>query len=256
MIERCWGRGAVLVAGILLAACGGSAQTASPGVTSANAAPPAAEEDHTLVQFGTFNQLAQGGLDGTTKVSEVSRAGDFGLGTFDALAAEMIVLDRVVYAFPDDGVLKVASPQDNTPFAAVTTFHADQKLNVGATSGHAALEALIAGAVPDTTRLLALKVHGTFASIKVRAPHKQSKPYPTFAEATKTQAEFTHENIQGTLVGFRFPTYFGTTNVGGYHFHFVSDDHKKGGHVLDYSTASGTVEIETVQKLVVNKVNP
>jgi hypothetical protein len=47
----------------------------------------------TLVQFGTLDQLNRAVLDGHTTVGQLERRGDFGLGTFNALDGEMIVLD-------------------------------------------------------------------------------------------------------------------------------------------------------------------
>jgi len=37
-------------------------------------------------------------------------------------------------------------------------------------------------------------------------------------------------------------------NTAGYHFHFVTDDRKSGGHVLDVSTEALTAEFETVEQ--------
>ena len=36
------------------------------------------------------------------------------------------------------------------------------------------------------------------------------------------------------MVGFWTPSYASSLNVPGYHFHFVSDDRRHGGHVLDH----------------------
>ena len=35
------------------------------------------------------------------------------------------------------------------------------------------------------------------------------------------------------MVGFRFPAYAEGIEVAGYHLHFVADDRRRGGHVLD-----------------------
>ena len=52
------------------------------------------------------------------------------------------------------------------------------------------------------------------------------------------QHVFELEDIEGTMVGFRFPAYAEGIEVGGYHLHFASADRSSGGHVLD-SRASG-----------------
>ncbi len=206
-----------------------------------------------LVQFGTLDQLNRAVLDGTTPVREIERSGDFGVGTYNALDGEMIVLDGVVYRFTSDGVLRVANRNDLAPFAAVTTFRPDQHFAINqALTGYPALQASLSNSIPDQSRMFAIKVHGTFSAITTRAPHRQVKPYPTLAEAVKTQAVFNNTNIRGTLVGFRLPAYLGTTNATGYHFHFVSDNHQVGGHVLDVSVNWATVEVEALEHLQVN----
>jgi hypothetical protein len=45
--------------------------------------------------------------------------GDFGLGTFDRLDGEMVVLDGVVYQVAADGSVHVANDSARTPFAGV-----------------------------------------------------------------------------------------------------------------------------------------
>ncbi|WP_394848895.1 acetolactate decarboxylase [Pendulispora brunnea] len=204
----------------------------------------------TLVQFGTLDQLNRAVLDGPATAKDVARNGDFGLGTYNALDGEMMVLDGVVYRFTSDGVLRVAHRNDLVPFAAVTDFRPDSHYVVQSPlANYEALRTFVTNAVPDQNRMYALKVHGSFATIKTRAPRRQSIPYPTLAEAVKTQVEFTNTNVRGTMVGFRLPTYLGTANATGYHFHFVSDNHRVGGHVLEVSVDWATVEVEALDRL-------
>jgi acetolactate decarboxylase len=49
---------------------------------------------------------------------------------------------------------------------------------------------------------------------------------------------FELREVEGTMLGFRFPTYVEGIEVAGYHLHFISADHKRGGHVLE-SLSSG-----------------
>jgi acetolactate decarboxylase len=204
----------------------------------------------TLVQFGTLDQLNRAVLDGSTTVREIERRGDFGLGTFNALDGEMIVLDGVVYRFNAEGVLSAAAKGDLSPFAAVTTFHPEQRHRITtALPTLDALETFLNGVLPDDTRMVAIRIHGTFPVIKTRAPRRQTAPYPGLAAAVKTQAEFTTSHVRGTLVGFRLPPYLGTANATGYHLHFVSDDHRAAGHVLEVATDSGDLAVQTLDHL-------
>jgi acetolactate decarboxylase len=40
-------------------------------------------------------------------------------------------------------------------------------------------------------------------------------------------------DVEGTIVGFRFPAYVEGIEVAGHHLHFISADRCRGGHVLD-----------------------
>ena len=42
----------------------------------------------------------------------------------------------------------------------------------------------------------------------------------------------TFDDVDGTLIGFRFPAAMTSVNVPGWHFHFLSADRSRGGHVL------------------------
>jgi len=73
---------------------------------------------------------------------------------------------------------------------------------------------------------------------------RQSQPYPPLAVAVAEQTVFDLSNVEGTLVGFRTPKYLANVNAAGYHFHYVSDDRRTGGHVLDVTAGPVLVELE------------
>src|SRR5204863_336123 len=55
----------------------------------------------------------------------------------------------------------------------------------------------------------------------------------TFAEVVSDQRVFDLKEVEGTMVGFRFPDYAEGIEVSGYHLHFISADRARGGHVLE-----------------------
>ena len=68
----------------------------------------------------------QGVFDGTEPVAELKKHGDFGIGTFDALDGEMMVLDGKVYQAGADGSdITSLRTTTTTPFATVTYFDRD-----------------------------------------------------------------------------------------------------------------------------------
>ncbi len=68
---------------------------------------------------------------------------------------------------------------------------------------------------------------------KSRSVPEQKKPYPPLSEAIANQVTFEYEGMKGTMVGFRMPESTQGTGVPGFHFHFISRDKTRGGHLLD-----------------------
>lgn len=46
-------------------------------------------------------------------------------------------------------------------------------------------------------------------------------------------------NVKGTMIGFYCPQFIGDINTAGYHFHFISDDKKLGGHEMELKALKG-----------------
>src|SRR4029079_4124339 len=58
------------------------------------------------------------------------------------------------------------------------------------------------------------------------------------------QPEFELSDVEGTLVGFRFPDYAAGMNVPGYHLHFLTADQGAGGPVLDLRLLGGVARAD------------
>lgn len=215
--------------------------------TSAVVAPDA------IFQVSLLDGLMQGDYDGTATVGQLLQNGDTGLGTFDQLDGEMIVLDGVVYKAKSDGSVAAVPVTQTVPFAAVTHFQDDipatEVSSIADFGGlKTALDDIIAKQTGDFNQFYVAEITGSFDMVHVRSVPMQSKPYKPLAEVTKNQAEFEYENIPGTAVAMRFPDYMQGINLPGWHLHFLSDDKTKGGHVLDLKLADGTVKMDTIRE--------
>src|SRR4029077_9771535 len=62
-------------------------------------------------QVSTISSLLAGGYDGATTIGEMLRHGNFGLGTFNGVDGEMIVLDGQVYRATVDGRAHLVDPR-------------------------------------------------------------------------------------------------------------------------------------------------
>lgn len=208
---------------------------------------PSAKAGDTLVQVSTIDALIQGLFDGEVSFGKLKTLGDFGIGTLDNLDGEMLALDGRFFQIASDGVVREIPDQIETPFSAVTFFNSDKTLALGKTESLEALQRRLDEALPSTNLFHAIRVTGTFPTISLRSVPRQDPPFVTLPEAVKHQSIFKLENVRGTLVGFRCPAYVKGINVPGYHFHFISEDRKQGGHLLDCTLAEGAAAIDTLE---------
>jgi acetolactate decarboxylase len=211
-------------------------------LTFAGCAAPADRD--VLYQTSTINALLEGLYDGHVALAELLRHGDFGIGTFDALDGEMLVLDGCVYQVRADGRVYRPGPEAATPFATVTFFDADRTLTLDGTLDLAELEALLDQAAPARNVPVAVRITGTFAQVKTRSVPRQSRPYPRLVDVTARQPTFEFKGVAGTIVGFRLPEFFKGLNVTGWHLHFLTSDRTGGGHVLEVETEKARADLD------------
>ena len=202
----------------------------------------------TITQVSTIDILLAGLYDGEMTLGEILKYGDFGIGTFDRLEGEMIVLDGTVYQVKADGSVHRPPAGMTTPFAAVSAFHGEKVVDLNQTLDFDGLCQLLDATVDDPHLFYAIKVTGRFSHMHTRSVPAQQKPYPPLIEVAKEQPEFKMSNVSGTIVGYRCPEYVQGINVPGYHLHFLSDDHTQGGHILGFELDEGRAEIDTLNR--------
>jgi acetolactate decarboxylase len=223
---------------IVLVFCGAAVYSSVTKLPAASAVP---EDSETLYQVSTIDALMQGVYDGVQPVGELKKHGDFGIGTFDALDGEMIVLDGKVYQAKADGRIYAVTDNATTPLATVTHFSRDFSETTGRPMNFSEFATDMSNRLPSQNMIYAVRVQGIFPYMKVRAIPAQQKPYPTLTEAAKNQSVYTYTDTTGTVVGFYTPTFFKGLNVAGYHLHFISSDRQTGGHILDVTVPAGAV---------------
>ena len=207
-----------------------------------------AEQPGEVFQVSTLDALSLGIFQGWLSFSHLRQHGDFGVGTFDGLDGELVALDGSFYQIRADGSVSRVENTNTTPFAVVTNFHASRTAVIRGPAARLQVLAAIDQTLESANYFYALKVHGDFISMTARSVPKQVPPYPTLAEAIAKQSIFPLRNVRGTLVGFRSPAFVNGINQPGYHFHFISDDQRSGGHVLDFEILDATIETETIRQ--------
>lgn len=205
---------------------------------------PAGADRETLHQYAVFNGLMQGQYDGALRVDDLLTRGDFGIGTFDRLDGEMVVLDGVCYQVKSDGSVARVPPDRTTPFAAVTRFDEDLAIEVTRPVSLPELQRLIDERLPGPNAFYAVRVTGRFSGVRARSVPRQEPPYKPLAEVVANQAVFELAAGPGDLVGFRCPAYTQGVSVPGYHFHFLDAARGAGGHVMAAVLESGRVSVD------------
>ncbi|HEU4599750.1 MAG TPA: acetolactate decarboxylase [Solirubrobacterales bacterium] len=196
-------------------------------------------EPHVLFQASTIGALLEGAYEGDLSFAELAEHGDLGLGTLNRLDGEMIAIEGEFFRADVDGDVHPVSPREKTPFAVVTEFEAtiDERLPEAARS-HEELLAALDALLPAGAASCAVRLDGRFALVRARSVPAQSPPYRPLTEVVADQHVFDLEDVEGTMLGFRFPAYAEGIEVGGYHLHFISADRRRGGHVLDSRTGA------------------
>ena len=243
---------AVLLASMLLSltACSGqnvqSSQTADNTADTSTAA--ASQDKETIYQVALLQSLTQGYYDGIIKVSELKEHGDTGIGTFEGVNGEMIVIDGKVYQALSDGSVKEAADDETVPFSNVTFFESDVAADMTDISDIASFKSALDKTVNEKGRNMfyMVKINGTFSNIKARSESKQKEPYKMLDEAlAETQVEFEFKDAKGTIVGLYCPDYMSYLNTTGWHFHFISEDRTKGGHILQVNLKEAEAQFDT-----------
>ena len=186
---------------------------------------------HTLFQVSTATALVEGVYQGAVRIGTLREHGDLGLGTFENLDGEMIVVDGNFYQVRSDGSVRECPDDVLSPFAVVTHFQPEVDTALDRCPTLSDLTSYFDALRNSENLFFALRVDGHFDYVHTRAMCKTREGVP-LVEAAAHQPEFEFHDVSGTLVGFWTPEYARALNVPGYHFHFLSADRRQGGHLL------------------------
>jgi acetolactate decarboxylase len=192
---------------------------------------------HTLFQVSTSGALVAGIYSGAVSSGLILQHGDFGVGTFENLDGEMVVLDGRIYRIQGNGTVSEAPTDSTAPFAVVTKFAPQVDLEIAPADSLNALSARCDAYRPSNNIFYAFRLDGRFHRVRTRAVSPSKGNHDRLVDAAKDQAEFEFSEIEGTLVGLWSPGFSSAFSIPGYNFHFLSDDRRHGGHLLECSSA-------------------
>ena len=78
-----------------------------------------------MFQVSTATALVEGIYQGAIRVATLREHGDLGLGTFEGLDGEMVIVDGHFFQVRSDGLVREVDDNVLTPFALITGFTPD-----------------------------------------------------------------------------------------------------------------------------------
>lgn len=203
---------------------------------------------HSIYLCAPVNALVEGIFEENIHLGEVLKHGDFGLGTFDDLDGEMLILDGNCYQMNAEGKVTQVDEQVLTPFASVTFYNPGNHYEMTKKTPYENFLNWLYGLLPSPNMFYAIRIEGEFAHIKARSVPKQANYHP-LSDIAHDQVIFEFDNIRGTLAGFFTPDFMSSLNVPGLHLHFISEDFQHGGHVFECIPKKITAGIQLISRL-------
>lgn len=200
-----------------------------------------------LVQIGTLNSLMMGDYYGSCKVKDLLRFGDTGIGTYNGLDGEAVIINGRAYNGRATGIVSEMQPDDTLPFSTVAKFDENVKENAIRFSSFEDFSRKAEQYLQSRNFFYMVKMEGTF-NVRVRSCFAQTEPYEPLYKVACDQREFEYRGEEGFAVGVYCPNYVNGMNLPGWHIHFIGKDFLKGGHILKLASDDCKMKINCLNE--------
>lgn len=186
--------------------------------------------------------LVEGIYRADTTIGLLRQKGNLGIGTFNDLDGELVLVDDTVYCLRPQGEAEVIGDDVRTPFALTTQFEGDTEERLE-NIGEGEFEHALLGLVPSPNLMYAFRIDGRFDFVRARSVPKMSNYLP-LAEVARLQTVFEFSGVAGTIVGFYTPSFLAGVHLPGLHLHFITEDRTRGGHLLAAAPHGVSVKLQ------------
>ncbi len=211
------------------------------------------DELNVMYQVSTLQALSMGYTRTVIRVKELLGHGNTGLGTFENVDGEMILLDGHCYRADADGFISTVPESTGVPFASVTFLQTERQESLPPMRDIEELKRWLDARIEEGFGLNSMhmvRIDGSFAEVRARSEEPYRSQHITLKTILeKTQKDFLFRSIRGTLVCVYYPPYMDGINASGWHLHFVSADRQRGGHVFQLELTEGTAVLDKIQRL-------
>ncbi len=190
-----------------------------------------------------LSALVEGIYRADTTIGLLRRKGNLGIGTFNDLDGELVLLDDAVYCLRPQGSAERMADDVRTPFALCTHFEGDTEERFQAPIAAEAFEHAVLDLIPSPNLMYAIRIDGHFSHVQARSVPKQSNYLP-LVEVTRVQTVFDFRDVEGTIIGFYTPQFLNGVHLPGLHLHFITADRTAGGHLLRASSTDITLKLQ------------
>ena len=205
-------------------------------------------QDNNLYQYGITEAFLSGLFHGKLPVSEFKKNGNFGIAAPDMVDGEVILYNGKVYQTRSTGVTTEMPDTAKLPLAFACFFKPDTAFTIIHAISEADAFAQIDAHLHHKNAIYAVRITGLISQLKTRTFYPvSSEPFPPIASLIANQKIFNISGVKGTLFGLRVPNYWTGINIAGYHLHFIGDNFKTGGHVVDFIPENVLVEIAEIK---------
>ena len=203
-----------------------------------------------MYQVSTLQALAMGYTRGVITVQELLSHGTIGLGTFEDVNGEMILLDGECYRATETGEIVSADPEMKVPFVSVANIEEGRRVSLDHIPDIGELKKQLTILIEEDFGLNSMhvvRIDGIYSKVCARSESGYRAHHIELKEMlSRTQKDFIFDNISGTMVCVYYPDYMDGINAAGWHLHFVSDDRTQGGHVFDLTMEQGQAQITKI----------
>lgn len=206
-----------------------------------------------IFQVATLQSLVLGYFKKVIDVNELLEHGNIGLGTFENVNGEMIVIDGHCYQARNDGSVVEVDKSIGVPFAAVETLNCDRNFDIDKVDGIEQLKVILNNKIDEDFGLNSMhiaRIDAHFGTIYLRSESQFASQHIELKNVlSSTQRDFSFSDIDGTIVALYYPDYMDGINAPGWHFHFVSSDRTSGGHVFELDLENAKVSIDKISSI-------
>ncbi|MEE3449813.1 MAG: acetolactate decarboxylase [Acutalibacteraceae bacterium] len=206
-----------------------------------------------MYQISTLQALAMGHTRSVIDVAELKKHGNTGLGTYEGVNGEMIVVDGQCFRAKDNGSVVPADDDMGVPFASICNFAGSIHFDIKEMCSIEDVKTLLNIKIEELFGLNSMhmvKIDGEFDEIDARSEEEYHAIHVSLKDMLqKTQRSFRFDRLSGTLVCVYYPDFMDGINVSGWHIHFISDDRQKGGHVFELKMTSGHAQLDKISTI-------